>query len=298
MTVLSALLPGALRAATAPRIQLSPTLVAPLDTVTVSGSGFTPGDSFSVYANVSVRGKTHRVQIDDTTNASGTFSDDLTVPASTDPGLYTVTATDADRRSASSQSLHVLQLVNLTAGGGGPTAYVIAGRRVFLRGLGFRAGESVKLSATFPLYDGDSSIIDRTAYAGPKGGFWNLLFPVPFDARAGKVTLTAMGATSTRVASANVVVVYRPTISLSPSSARPGRSSTVHGAGFVPGAAVKVSVTIPRTGSSAKVLVAAARADRYGGFTASLALPSNARPGTYTVTASADGLHASARLTV
>jgi hypothetical protein len=135
-----------------------------------------------------------------------------------------------------------------------------------VRGTGFLAGDQVNLSAIFPLYGGNSFTENKSAQADSHGRFNDLLMTVPATAKPGTVTLVAVGQRNKAKASADINVVYRPAIALDAASVRPGSSITVLGSGFVPGASVQLSVTIPRSNSSSVTLNKTARADGNGNF--------------------------------
>lgn len=297
--LLSVLLPAASPVAATTSIYLQRTLVGSGDNLTVTGYGFTPQDNVLVYADFHLQGATRRVQTVVTSNGAGAFTATITIPAYTTPGVYRLSASDLHRHTAA-QSFIVLPVVFVQAGGATSTVTVVAGHRFFLRAGGFKAGETVKLTATFPLYNGNATTVGKNEPADKNGSLWDVLLQVPFDAKQGTVTLTATGQTSSKKANANVDVVYRPVIALSSNVVRPGGSITITGSGFVPGATIKVSITIPRNGSTTESLTTTAHADQYGSFSASIFIPSNARPGTYSVTASGSvaGFRASLPLTV
>ncbi|MBV9280613.1 MAG: hypothetical protein JOZ41_11065, partial [Chloroflexi bacterium] len=298
--LLAALTPAAVpRAAAAGSLQLSRGMAAPGDSVSVSGAGFTPSDTVVVIANFNVNGSTQQVQNATHVNGNGTFSTGFTVPAGAAPGDYKVTAKDF-HGVVTTQTLTVLHLISLQVGAGGPTVYIIAGHSFYAQGRGFKGGETVVLKAVFPLYNGNPVTVSKTVGTDTKGTFGETLLQVPNGAKTGAVTLTGTGEQSQKKATATLHPTYQPAISLSASTVRPGGTITVSGRGYVPGATVRVAVTIPRTSGGAVTLSAAANADQNGNFSASLVVPANTQPSTYTVEATdlAGGFKATAQVLV
>lgn len=287
--MLSAVLPAAAVAASekgtsAARIQLSRPIAAPLDGVSVTGSGFKAGDSVVVYADMTVQGAARRIQATAVANGNGMFAVTFAVPRGTAPGSYQITAKDFHGDSAT-QALKVLRLVILQVGAKPPAYSVIAGHRFYVRGSGFQPGATVTLTISFPLYNGNSYTENRSVTADQNGAFNDVLMQVPSSAKQGPPALTATGSKSGRKAQAAISVVYQPHATLSATTVVPGSPVTMNGTGFVAGSTVHVSVTIPRSGAATVTLSKDVTADQYGAFSTSFALPSNVRPGTYSVSA-------------
>jgi len=298
--MLTGLLPNAvLTAHAATTLNLSRSTVAPGDTVVVTGAGFTPRDNVLVAADFTVGGTMKRTQVTASTDANGTFKSRLTVPTGTAPRTYTVTARDF-RNHTAAQFLNVLPLAELVVGAQSGSVTVVADHYLFARGSGFKAGETVQITGSFPLYNGNTVSVNKSATADGKGAFGEVAILAPQDAKAGAVTLTAKGQTSGKTATTTVHVVYRPALGTNPSSVRPGGPITVTGAGYVPGSTVHVALTIPRQGASTVTLSKDVTADDRGAFSVSFTLPSKTSPGTYTITAKdgVAGFEAGTKLTV
>jgi hypothetical protein len=265
-------------------LNLSRSSVAAGDKVVANGSGFTPGDNVDVFADFNVGGTARRTQVATSVTLSGTFSATLTVPAGTAPSTYRVTARDFHNHSAT-QFLNVLPLAELAAGAQPGALTVIAGHYFFVRGSGFRAGEKIQITASFPLYNGNAVSVNKAVTADANGAFGEVAIQAPWSAKAATVNLSAKGQTSGKIATANITAVYRPAVVLNPSTLRPGGTVVATGSGFVPGTTVRVSVTIPRQNASTVTLSKDVTAGDHGAFTVSLTLPTETSPGVYAVAA-------------
>jgi hypothetical protein len=267
--------------------------------VTITGTGFSPNEGAVVTSRVVVGGQAQTVQANSTTDGSGSFSVQLIYPGGTTQGTYTVTARDVSGHAASA-SIAVLPVANIIAGGAPATVNVIPHHRVWINATGFGASETVVFRADFPLYNGNTTTVQRTRAANGNGNVNGLVIAVPNDARAGTVTLTATGQASKKTGTVKLHVVYRPAISLKPATTRPGTSFTVSGRDFVPGTGVKLAVDITYTDGSPATLGRTVVTDATGHFSASIYLPAAVRVGTYTVSArdNTGGFRTSRRLSV
>lgn len=285
--------------AAAANITLSRSTAAQNDIITVNGYGFHPGDTAVVTTTLPVHNSPLQVEAVAAVGSNGNFSTSFRIPAGTASGTYITEARDFSGNVASHE-LIVLPLAYLGVGGGAPTVYVVADHQFYVSGAGFAAGEDVRISATFPLYNGNSVVVTRTVHTSAQGRFYELLLQVPNGARSGTTVLTAKGLSSGRSARANINVVYRPTITATPAIARPGATVTVSGQGYVPGSTINVSMNVARNGAPATTVTTSTTANGDGGFTAQLVVPANARVGTYTVTAtdSQHGFRSSDRVRV
>lgn len=296
----AALLPAAAGTAlAASSLQLSRSIAGSGDTVAVTGNGFHAGDAVVVQLDLTVQGSARRLQTVTTVGANGGFRATLTIPAYTLPRGYTVKAQDLHGNEAIS-FLHVLRTVRIKAGGPVSTFTVRPGHRFYVRGSGFPAGDPILLAATYPLYAGNNYTTTRTFRAGADGTFGEVLLTVPTTAKRGNASIVTTEQFHHTTSSAILAVTYQPTFSLDSSTARPGSVLTAHGAGFVPGASVTVSVTIPRRSSTSITVSKAVAVNASGAFAAQLSVPAHAIPGTYSVTATGNiaGLKATAQLQV
>jgi hypothetical protein len=249
LLLLAAVLPVAIpQASAASSIRLSQTTTADGSSITVTGNGYSPGDTVAVFVDFNVGGAKRRVQTATSVAANGTFTATLAVPAGTAGGAYAVTARDFHGHSAS-QSLNVLQSLVLQPGATAKIA-VTAGHEFFLTGKGFGPSETVKITASFPQYNGNTISTAKTPTTDKSGAFGGIVLRVPYGTKQGTATISASGATSKKTTTGDVYVAYHPTVSIQSKSVRPGTAAAIAGQGFVPGYAVHVSrpyhVTVPR----------------------------------------------------
>jgi hypothetical protein len=270
-------------ASAASSLSLSRYTAAPGDTVVVTGAGFAPLDTVVAASSLHVNGVANLVQNSTLSGSSGAFQTTLLLPGGTNQGTYAVSARDFHGHSAA-RDLTVLPLAFLRVGGPSPTTLVIPTHQFYVSGAGFAANEPVNLSARFPLYDGDSVVVNRTVGASSTGSFSEILITVPSDAKAANVRLTAQGQSSRKTATGQLSVVYRPALT-HPATVRPGTDVSVAGHGFVPASLVHVSMTIARIGATSETLSRDVTTDGQGNFTTTLTLPASTRLGTYVITA-------------
>jgi hypothetical protein len=267
--------------AAASSLSLSRSTAGQGDTITVTGFGFAPLDTVVVASNLHVTGVLDVVQSSALSTESGVFQASITLPSATNQGTYSVYARDFHGHYAA-RDLTVLPLAYARAGGPSSTTYVIPTHQFYVSGAGFVPGESVRVTAVFPLYDGDSVTADHTVHASASGLFSELLIGVPSDSKAGNVRLVARGQTSRRTGTAQLAVVYRPAL-VQPATVRPGTNVSIAGHGFVPASVISISLPIARIGQVTETLSRDATTDGLGNFSTFLTLPTNARLGTYLI---------------
>src|SRR5947209_1346635 len=192
--VLLAIVPATQSAHAAGGIHLSRYRAAAGDSFAVTGSGFAAGDEVVATVDFQVAGKTQRVAATAAVDGSGNFATSIQVPAGTQQGTYTVIARDF-HGNAGAQKLAVLPIAYAQAGAThGVVAY--GNHEFYASGTGFGASEQINLTATFPLFNGNSIQVNRTTRTDKNGRFYEVLFPVARGAKAGSATLVAAGVTS------------------------------------------------------------------------------------------------------
>lgn len=196
--------------------------------------------------------------------------------------------------------LAALPRVTVDAGTNNHSLTVVPDTRFDIAGGGYQPGEMLRITAAFPLYNGNTHTDARQVKAGPRGGFWAPNMYVPHDAKAGTDTLAVSGEASGRVGHAALYLTYRPAISLSQSTLGPGQAVTVGGHGFVPNSPVNLSLPIGRNGTFGITLRGTTYAGRAGNIHSTLTLPGDVTAGTYTVIArdGTGGFQATTKLTV
>jgi 5-hydroxyisourate hydrolase-like protein (transthyretin family) len=300
LLALSALLvpapPGVHAAAS---LTLSRQMAVPQDAVTVTGSGFASRVMVITTANFQVGNRTVTVKRGSVTDDIGTYHARFAVPAGSVPGFYTVRARDFQNQVATA-TLHILPLVDLRAGAKSPPTFdITAGRLFYVSGSRFQSKGSVKITATFPLFNGNSVTVNKNPTADARGSFHDVLVQAPFNAKQGTLSMTATGSISGKQATSTLNVIYQPAITLGAPAARPGQDLSVTGAGFVPNVTVHVSLPV-QTGSTTTTMTKDVTTDDKGAFTITLNLPGSLQQGSYTVTAkgTAIGLTAAAKLAI
>ncbi|GAC1467369.1 MAG: hypothetical protein NVS2B16_17260 [Chloroflexota bacterium] len=283
---LSILLPAAVPASAAGTVQLSRAVVAPSDTVTVTGAGFAAGATVVVSVELRVQGTARGVQTSTRANTGGAFTVPLPIPDGTNRGVYTVRARDFHANSAT-QNLTVRPRIILQIGKTAALT-VAVGHGFFALGAGYAPGETVAFTAVFPLYNGNSVTETKIGTSDKNGTVAELFLAIPRRAKQGSVLLTATGEKSGKKAIATITVTHYPILSLNPTTVRPGGATTVSGAGFVPDSTVRIALTIPRTGTTTVTLTKAVATNADGAFATPISLPSNVQPGTYVITATGD----------
>lgn len=283
--------------AAAAQLHLSRIRVAPGDTVQVSGTQFAPSTTAYVYARVAFRGVAQTVGSSAVVTPTGTFTTSLTVPASADPGSYTVVAQDS-RRHVARRTLTVLPLARLTAGGSQSTVMVAANHSFFVVGSGFKAGESVQLTTTFSLANGGRKTVARTVKAGSDGTFGELQMMVPAGTTGGTYTLLATGSISGNRATGMVRVPGTATISVLQVRRAPGETITVMGRGFSPNVAITLTTIFPLYGGGSRQVVGTVRTNSDGTFAGTFTVPERAAPGRVRIEATGPALRAQAAIQV
>ncbi|GAC1470406.1 MAG: hypothetical protein NVS2B16_18880 [Chloroflexota bacterium] len=297
--LLSGVVPVAQPMAAAAVLRLSATQVASGDGIQVTGSGFHAGDTAVVSATFTVQRGSQRAAVAAAVNNAGSFATNLAIPAGTAPGRYPLIAKDFHGNQVT-QEVTVLPVVDARAGSTTGTLPVATDSAFYIRGTGFFTHEPISVSMTFPLYDGSAVVMNRSIRSTDTGRFGSVLLRVPHGARQGRITAVVSGNVSKRSARVPVFVSYHPSLALAPSNVRPGATFGVYGRGFVPRSRVRSAVTIPRANGVRETLARDAATDAAGAFSTSLGLPSDARPGVYTVSATdlRGGFQAFARVRV
>ena len=291
-TVLLGLLRPALPARAAGSVNLPRTTVPQGAAVAVSGSGFSASDTVVICVDAPVSGHGQRIQTSIVSSSGGSFSTNLNLPRSIDPGTYTLTVKDTHGATAT-QHLTVLPLITLRVNDGTPVVSVLDRHAFFVDALGFQSGESVRFQAAFPAYSGNTIVETRTATADRTGNVYSVSMYAPAGAKAGQATLIATGQSSNRQASGHISVIYQPFLVLNPASITAGSAVAVTGHGFVSNTGVQVQINVQN-------LSATTTADNNGDFTRWITIPAYTSSGTYTVTATdlTSGIKAYAKLSV
>jgi hypothetical protein len=237
-------------------ITISPSSGQVGSTVAVSGSGFDPSSSVTIYFDTTVVRTV-------TTTATGTFSGaTFTVPESY-KGTHTVKVSSASGDSPG-VSFTTSQKVEITTTSG------FVGDTVTISGNGFAADSGITL------YFDDVSISTATTTTNANGSFTNITFTIPPSSR-GSHTIKAQDASANY---ATTLFTIAGEIAITPTSGTSGTSVTVSGTGFSASTHITIKyndvpvITSPRTVNT----------DANGSFTANFDVPGGVA-GTYLVAA-------------
>jgi len=246
---------------TARQITISPSSGYVGSTVTVSGSGFDPNSSVTIYFDTTA---VHTV----TTTATGTFSGaTFSVPESY-RGTHAVKGGDASGDSPG-VSFTVLQKITVT-----PTSGAVSDT-ITVRGTGFAANSGITL------YFDNTSVSAGTTVTNANGSFTNNIFVIPLSSRGGH-TIKARDASGNN---ATTPFNIAEKITISPTSGTSGTTVTVNGTGF----SSSTSITIRYNAVPVTTSPTALYTDAKGSFTASFNVPAGVA-GTYSVQAT-DGTY-------
>ncbi|HWE62203.1 MAG TPA: hypothetical protein VHB98_10880 [Chloroflexota bacterium] len=258
--------------------------------VVIAGTGFPPNESIQLaISRVDTAGAAIGFGVLTTVRASatGTFQYTRTIPAYSPAGAYLV------RAYAYPSKLTVYAHLNVVAPKATITitpSSVSPGSVVTVTGSGFAPNEAVTISISTPA--GTAATPLGQARANATGAFVAPGLHVPFGIAPGRQLIVATGQTSNRQATTAVTVaVQAPTLSVSPTIAKPGEALAVQGAHFQPGEAI----TIDLVTLSGNVRLGTATANASGAFAASgLVVPANTPEGTVTIVATGSASHLSA----
>lgn len=272
----------------APEIALDPPRLLPGDSTTVTGEGYLPGEQVTIELT-GADGATVGDPVTATADVGGAFTADLPVPADTDPGLYTATATGEESQFyAEWLGLWVMPSPTVTV-----PAQVEAGATLPVTGRGFAPNEPVTITVTGP----DGTVIATVQATADQNGNVSASVPVPADAAAGTYTVGVVdeygiGAT----APVEVTRTATPTVTI-PDSVAAGTDLPVTGEGFAPRETVTVQVKDAQGNVVAEVT---ATADGNGAISTTVPIPAATVPGDYQVVVKGgtSGAVATAPLTV
>jgi hypothetical protein len=249
-------------AAAAPAITVAgASSVAPGDTMSVTGKGFSAGERVTV----SVPGEQSTSSV--TASSTGTISATLAMPASAEPGLHAVVASGASSDTPAAATVDVqpatapsYQPQVTLSPSSGPHGTLLS-----IAGSGFAPRELI----TIAFRSGTDTLATQTIRADGAGVLGGAAMSVPDVAPIGAADVVVTGSVSKAVTTepfevttgASTATVYRPTLDLAAS----GSSVIVSGSGFAPNEEVSVGVDgraartvyADGTGSLAPVTIAA-----------------------------------------
>ena len=258
----------------------------PGDTVTVSASGFGPGEKVDVFWG-RVAGTPAATL---TADGSGSISE-ASVPVGVAPtGSTTLVLVGEKTKTTATAPYQMLGLYPVLA----PHPYAVqAGHSVTLNGSGFAPGEQVLL-----YLNAASGTPALTATASSGGGL-SLTFVVPFGLK-GNQTLIAIGEESRAAVNSGLdILPYSPSAQASTYGALPGTTISFYATGFA--ANEVVEVYLGRGQGNSGQLVSAFRVDGHGDAAAAgrYVIPNGTGPALYfTLVGQESGGSATAKVSV
>lgn len=259
ISVLMAVLPAV--PAAAQSIALSPSEGQVGSTVTITGTGFTAGNSIRIEFRIDSTYSPRQWITLTTTSFSTTF----TVPTTASVGSHLVRAYDEDAASVAATAYFtvIAPEIEITPDEGP------VGTEVEIEGTNFDDSEDIIVE-----YDGDDIDIDSGDDDTDSDGEFTSYIIIP-DSVAGDHTITVTGEDSDREAEAEFTV--EPEISLSPASGAAGTEVTISGTGF--DADEDIDITFGGTDLDIDI-----ESDQNGSFSGTFTVPSEVRD-TYDVEA-------------
>ncbi|MHB8599658.1 MAG: hypothetical protein ACYDER_22970 [Ktedonobacteraceae bacterium] len=246
-----------------PQISLSPyTNVAPGSTITVTGSGYTPGESVHIF----VQGY-YNQGVMATVDSTGAFTAALTAPITHKP-LVTTLYVYADSTNGKDKARSYFTFASVFATIGCSCNF---GTQATFTGQGFAVNEKVKILWNYQL---PGQVTAAIAQAGSDGTF-TLTVTIPSDPDIVRTPVAAIGVTS-KLTYVTDAIEY-PGLVLNHYSGRPGTKIRIMGGGF----SVNEQVTVSFRGTT----IATVTSDASGGITTTYVLPPNHGAGNATIQA-------------
>ncbi|MHA7291524.1 hypothetical protein ACX80V_18050 [Arthrobacter sp. MDT3-24] len=246
----------------APTITLSASSVYAESSVTVSGSGYVPGDSFNVYLDFGSSGPSALLGYGSVAS-DGTLSAPVTVPAGTAPGSHSITVMAPLSPGPTTVSFTVLATppsASLSASSG------VRGSWLMIFGRGYSAGENVTALL-------GSIEIGSVRVAGD--GTFTIPTTVPFNAPVATQAVTLTG---------DVTTVQTLPFTVTPATVAPSFSTVdelavgVYGTGYIAGE------TVTATFGRDAVMLKQVTVEKDGRFVLNAPVPPGAALGMHVVT--------------
>ncbi|MCL2679145.1 MAG: IPT/TIG domain-containing protein [Dehalococcoidia bacterium] len=199
--------------------------------VTVTGTGFVPGQTVSIYWDAGINALTTT-----TASASGAILAEITIPAGV-RGTHTVKAADATGNTATTSymvdpglNIYIVEGTTPVTGGFGDT--------VTVKGSGYTAGSTISFSLSLPPDTSVPLTTNPAAVTAASDGSFEATFNIP-RAAAGAWTVTANGGATNNIATATLIII--PKITINPTDGVVGDSVTITGTGFRPNQTISVT---------------------------------------------------------
>ncbi len=247
----------------AAQLTLSPASAPAGDVVTVSGSGYTPGEQVNIYFDGDTGQRVGYLPAD----IHGEFVGRITVPSSATMGQHTIVASQDNGPSATSTVTVTQRVVNVSVS----SQSVTPGTVVTVSGSGFKSGEIVDIR-----WDSENGPLLGYRTADSSGSFTGRV-TVPTTASAGDHALFAKGRITKATASATIHVTA-PQVSVFPTTQTTGKVVSVAGSGFQPNEIVDI-----RWNGPSGRLLGYVTASNTGTVSGKVTVPAGTVPGDYSI---------------
>jgi hypothetical protein len=259
---------------TAAGVSVSPSTVAAGGQVTISGTGFAPGETIDLQLTATPQQTGGLVLGTITADGSGNFTvANVTIPTSQPTGSDLIVALGLFSNHTATAPLQITAPSAAVAVSVSP-GVVAAGGAVTISGTGFAAGEAILLQLEVTAQQG-GGLQQATVTANASGGFNVSGVLVPSSQPAGTYVVVATGLTSLRQASTPLQVTSAAvgaTVAVNPATVAAGSPVTISGGSFLPGELVYLTLTSSGSGNSGLPL-GSATADSSGNFSGSTTIP-------------------------
>lgn len=251
-----------------PSLAATPSSVAPLQTITVTGTNFGAGEPIALYWDST----SALPLVTATAGITGSFVDALTVPQAIS-GTHTLIAIGQLGSEAGTAMVQVKPATTLSAASGAQ------GSRKTLSGYGFGALETIKAYWNKPT--GQVLGTKTTNSVGSFSGASAITFTVPLSP-TGTYKVYAVGQTSKGSAFSTFTIT--PTLSIAPTSGAHGSHATVTGQGYGANETVTVKWNCSSKTCSSTTVLGTATTNANGDFSnLSVTIPATATIGTYKI---------------
>ncbi|WP_125777148.1 choice-of-anchor G family protein [Antribacter gilvus] len=279
-----------------PVLTVDPASVEAGGVTTVTGTGYTP-DSTATVQLTDAAGAPVGAPVVVPTDATGSFTTPLTVPAGSTPGDYTVVGTDDTTGTPAEAPLTVVAAAITPVLTVDPTS-VAPGECTVVSGTGYTPSSTVTVQLTDAAGNPVGAAVTATTDAT---GAFTVDLCVPADAVPGDFTVVGTDDTTGTPAEAPLTIVpaaITPVLTVDPATVEQGGTTTVTGSGYTPDSTVTVQLT-DAAGNPVGAPISAPT-DATGAFTTPLTVPADAAPGDFTVVGTdvTTGTPAEAPLTV
>ncbi|MGH2410871.1 MAG: hypothetical protein ACRDGS_10965 [Chloroflexota bacterium] len=277
-----------------PHISLRQSSLNPGQTGLISGRGFVPGAPVHVTATFQLSGggtttvgRTVRAR-----NDGRFYGLQFPIPSNASNGKIAIAAAGVANTAHTEATVAVTYKPYVKVS----SSMVRPGGTLSVSGGGFVPNTTVRVNVAVP-QGGQTVNLTSTPRTNSSGTFTTQIH-VPSNITPGRYALTATDSARNLHASTTATIAVHSTITVQPSSIRPGGAITVSGSGYGKNVSVRVYANFPRYGGGTKLISSSVQTGSNGGFRIVLRAPSHAAAGTVTVYAQGPHTRPSANLTI